>query len=88
MFGEGADDAALVLVGEPGDAEDRARSPFVGPAVTRDRGAVVQSRLGVPALATAHPSAVLRSRDEERRREALAGLVDDLRVAARQVAQH
>lgn len=33
VFGEGADDARLVLVGEqPGDAEDRAGRPFVGPA--------------------------------------------------------
>lgn len=34
-------------------------------------------------LATTHPSAVLRSED---RAAALAGLVDDLRVAARQLA--
>jgi probable DNA metabolism protein len=33
VFGEGADDAPMVLVGEqPGDAEDRAGTPFVGPA--------------------------------------------------------
>jgi len=33
VFGEGAPDARLVLVGEqPGDAEDRQGHPFVGPA--------------------------------------------------------
>jgi DNA polymerase len=33
VFGEGAPDASLVIVGEqPGDAEDRAGRPFVGPA--------------------------------------------------------
>src|SRR5438270_12412778 len=32
VFGEGPPDAALMLVGEqPGDREDRAGSPFVGP---------------------------------------------------------
>lgn len=53
--------------------------------VTRDRGTVVESRLGLPALATVHPSSVLRAPDQERR-EARAGLVADLRAAARQVA--
>jgi DNA polymerase len=33
VFGEGAADAAIMLVGEqPGDSEDRAGRPFVGPA--------------------------------------------------------
>lgn len=33
VFGEGPDDAPVMLVGEqPGDAEDRAGHPFVGPA--------------------------------------------------------
>jgi DNA polymerase len=33
VFGEGASDASIVLVGEqPGDAEDREGHPFVGPA--------------------------------------------------------
>jgi len=33
VFGEGPDDARVMLVGEqPGDAEDRAGHPFVGPA--------------------------------------------------------
>jgi DNA polymerase len=167
VFGEGTKRARLVLIGEqPGDAEDRAGTPFVGPAgrlldgvleeagidrsavyltnvvkhfkwrpsgggvrrihdkpnrteigaclpwleaevsaiepellvclgataaqtviardfrVTRERGTVVESRLGVPALATVHPSSVLRAPDERKRREGRAGLVDDLRIAA------
>jgi len=32
VFGEGPIDAALLLVGEPGDQEDREGRPFVGPA--------------------------------------------------------
>jgi DNA polymerase len=168
VFGEGAERASLLLIGEqPGDAEDRAGEPFVGPAgklldraleeagiersavyltnvvkhfkwrpsgggarrihdtpnwteigaclpwleaevaaiepellvclgataakaviardfkVTRDRGTVVESRLGVPALATVHPASILRG-PSERRHEARAALVLDLRVAARE----
>ncbi|MGH6944493.1 MAG: UdgX family uracil-DNA binding protein, partial [Geminicoccaceae bacterium] len=50
--------------------------------VTRERGTVVDSRLGVLAVATVHPSSVLRAPDEKRRREGRAALVADLRVAA------
>jgi uracil-DNA glycosylase len=168
VFGEGGEGARLMLVGEqPGDREDIAGEPFVGPAgrlldealeaagvdraavyvtnvvkhfkwrrapsgkrrlhqkpdrgeveacrpwlegevarvrpqllvlmgataaqavlgsafrVTRDRGRVQPTSLGPPALATIHPSAVLRSRTSEERAEALKGLVDDLSVARR-----
>jgi uracil-DNA glycosylase len=173
VFGKGTKRAPLMLIGEqPGDAEDRAGAPFVGPAgklldgvleeagidrsaayltnvvkhfkwrpsgggarrihdkpnwteigaclpwleaeieavepellvclgataaqaviardfkVTRERGTVVESRLGVPALATVHPSSVLRAPDEKKRREGRAALVDDLRVAARTQRTH
>jgi uracil-DNA glycosylase len=172
VFGTGRSTSELMLVGEqPGDAEDRAGEPFVGPAgqlldraldeagidrseiyltnvvkhfkwrpsgggarrihdkpswteigaclpwleaevaavdpgvlvclgataaqaviardfkVTRDRGAVVESRLGVPAVATVHPSSILRAPDRTRRREGLAGLVRDLRLAAEAVSR-
>ena len=51
--------------------------------VTRDHGRVLPSDLG-PALATIHPSAVLRAGED---REALrAQLVEDLRAAARHMA--
>jgi DNA polymerase len=166
VFGEGGEGAKLMLVGEqPGDREDIAGEPFVGPAgrlldealaeagidrstvyvtnvvkhfkwrrapsgkrrihqkpdraevsacrpwlegeiarvrpqlvvlmgattaqaifgasfrVTRQGRTVLPTSLGPPALATIHPSAVLRSRTSEERAAALAGLVADLRVA-------
>ena len=166
VFGEGGEGARLMLVGEqPGDREDIAGEPFVGPAgrlldealaeagidrstvyvtnvvkhfkwrrapsgkrrihqkpdraevsacrpwlegeiarvrpqlvvlmgataaqaifgasfrVTRQGGTVLPTSLGPPALATIHPSAVLRSRTSEERAAAVAGLVADLRVA-------
>jgi DNA polymerase len=167
VFGEGQDNARLMLVGEqPGDREDIEGHPFVGPAgrildealeaagipragvyltnavkhfrweqrgkrrlhskpsqvhvracrpwlmaeletvhprlmvllgataaqsvmgstfkVTQQRGKVLASPLGVPVLATVHPSSILRSPDDEARREALDGLIADLKVAARQ----
>jgi uracil-DNA glycosylase family protein len=49
--------------------------------VTRQHGQVVPTDLGPPAVATIHPSAVLRAPDAEGRDEALAGLVGDLQVA-------
>jgi DNA polymerase len=48
----------------------------------RDRGRPVESDLAPYVLATVHPSAILRGPDEESRREAYAGLVNDLRAAA------
>jgi uracil-DNA glycosylase family protein len=49
--------------------------------VTRERGNVRRTSLGPPALATIHPSAVLRAPTSEDRAAALAGLVADLRIA-------
>ncbi len=49
--------------------------------VTRQRGQVLPTPLGPPALATIHPSAVLRAPDSESRAEALEGLIADLRKA-------
>jgi uracil-DNA glycosylase len=48
--------------------------------VTREHGTVIDSPLG-PALATVHPSAILRAPDDARD-EAYRGMVDDLRAAA------
>jgi uracil-DNA glycosylase len=53
--------------------------------VTKQRGEVLASPLGVPILATVHPSSVLRSPDDAARREAMAGLIADLQVAARHI---
>jgi uracil-DNA glycosylase len=166
VFGEGPQKAVAMLVGEqPGDAEDLAGHPFVGPAgklldrclaeagidrtrtyvtnivkhfkwvprgtrrihskpgaveieacfpwleaelavvaprivvalgataaqalfgkafrVTRDRGRLVPSKLAPYALATVHPSALLRAPDEETRRREIRRFVDDLREVAR-----
>jgi len=165
VFGEGLKRARLMLVGEqPGDKEDLAGSPFVGPAgrlldealaeaaierrdvyltnavkhfkwqprgkrrihqkpnwseiaacrpwldaelavvsphvlvclgataaqallgrevrVTRDRGKPLESPLAPVALATVHPSSILRAPDQEARRREYALFVEDLRVAA------
>jgi len=166
VFGEGARTAEVMLVGEqPGDQEDKAGHPFVGPAgrvldealeqagidrskayvtnvvkhfkweargkrrihskpnwteiaackpwleaelavveprvlvclgataaqallgkqfrVTKQRGELVESTLAPNVLATIHPSAILRQRDEESRRGEMAAFVDDLRVVAK-----
>lgn len=50
--------------------------------VTREHGRIVASKFGLQALATAHPSAILRQRTQEARRSALARMVDDLKNAA------
>jgi uracil-DNA glycosylase len=165
VFGEGPADARVMLVGEqPGDAEDLAGHPFVGPAgklldhclkeagidrtrvwvtnivkhfkwvargkrrihskpgsveiaaclpwleaeigvvtpsvllalgataaqalfgkefrVTRDRGRFVQSHFAPYALATVHPSALLREPDEDTRHREILRFIEDLRRAA------
>ena len=166
VFGEGPEGASVMLVGEqPGDAEDLAGHPFVGPAgklldrclveagidrtqtyvtnvvkhfkwvprgprrihskpstveiqacfpwleaeisvvkprivvalgataaqalfgkhfrVTRDRGRLVPFALAPCALATVHPSALLRAPDEETRRREIERFINDLgQVAA------
>jgi uracil-DNA glycosylase len=166
VFGEGPKDAAIMLVGEqPGDYEDVAGKPFVGPAgkimdraleeagidrqevyvtnavkhfkweprgkrrihqkpnsreiaacrpwleaelrlvkpklllclgataaqavfgpsfrVTRERGKVLSSKLAPKALATVHPSSLLRQPDEESRQREYEKFVVDLRAARR-----
>ena len=50
--------------------------------VTRQRGELVESTLAPNVLATIHPSAILRQRDEEARGREMAAFVDDLRVVA------
>jgi uracil-DNA glycosylase family protein len=50
--------------------------------VTRSRGQRLETSLGPPALATVHPSSILRARDDETRRRELAGFIADLATAA------
>lgn len=59
---------------------------IIGPKhrVMRDHGKVVESKLGRPAIATLHPSAILRADDEDRG-DAMAMLVGDLEAAKRQL---
>jgi len=168
VFGEGPQQARMILVGEqPGDQEDTAGHPFVGPAgrlldtaleeagidrslayitnavkhfkfemrgkrrihkkpsrtevnacrpwlqaeidalapdvlvplgatagqailgpsfrVTKQRGEVLDTDLGPLAVATIHPSAVLRADDDDRQ-PMMEGLIADLRVAAHVLA--
>ena len=49
--------------------------------VTRQHGQLMATALGPPAVATIHPSAVLRAPDSKARADALGGLVADLRFA-------
>jgi len=62
-----------------------AAQAVMGPAfrVSKDRGKVMPSPLGVPVLATVHPSSILRATDDESREIAYASFVADLKVAAR-----
>jgi uracil-DNA glycosylase family protein len=53
--------------------------------VTRERGRLRPTDLGPPAVATIHPSAVLRAPDAAARAEALKRLVADLAVARRRL---
>jgi DNA polymerase len=165
VFGEGPDRAQIMFVGEqPGDSEDLAGHPFVGPAgklldrcikeagidrrrayvtnavkhfkwvprgtrrihskpnsmeiaacfpwleaeiaavkpkivvalgataaqalfgrafrVTRDRGKLIPSRFAPYAMATVHPSSLLRAPDEETRHREMAHFIDDLKKIA------
>jgi uracil-DNA glycosylase len=50
--------------------------------VTRRRGEIVDSGYGVPAIATVHPSSILRAEDEDREHE-YAAFVDDLAAIRR-----
>ena len=166
VFGRGPGDARIFLVGEqPGDQEDRAGEPFVGPAgrildkalaevglkrdevyvtnavkhfrwtrrgkrrlhekpnagqiracrpwldgeieavrpriivllgataaqavmgpafrVSKQRGEVLNSPVGLPVVATVHPSSILRAADNESREAAMSSFIADLRVAAK-----
>ncbi|MDP9160987.1 MAG: UdgX family uracil-DNA binding protein [Acidobacteriota bacterium] len=51
-------------------------------SVTRDRGKLVPSFLAPMVMATVHPSAILRARDQKSRREQMELFIADLRTAA------
>jgi uracil-DNA glycosylase family protein len=50
--------------------------------VTRERGRLVASRFAPYAMATVHPSSLLRAPDEETRHREIAHFTEDLRKAA------
>ena len=50
--------------------------------VTKQRGEVFDSPLGIPILATVHPSSILRAPDDETRRRERGLFVRDLRAVA------
>ena len=54
--------------------------------VTRDRGVLMPSRLAPQALATVHPSSILRQQTSEDRHREMAQFIEDLRVVARALA--
>jgi len=56
--------------------------------LTRQRGIVLRSSLGVPVIATAHPSSILRAPDSAARVEAFNALMSDLKVAAHELGRH
>jgi DNA polymerase len=54
--------------------------------VTTQRGRFVESSLAPLVTATIHPSSILRAPDDESRRDAMQGFVEDLRTVAERLA--
>ena len=54
--------------------------------VTKERGRPLDSELAEVAMATVHPSSILRAQDEESRREEREAFVSDLRSVAKALA--
>ena len=69
----------LVLLGAT------AAQSVMGPGflVSKQRGEVVKTPFGIPAVATVHPSSILRAADDKSREAAMTAFIADLRVAAR-----
>jgi DNA polymerase len=67
-----------------------AAQALLGPQVRvgRDRGRPVDSDLAELVMLTAHPSAILRQRDDSERAAAMDEFVDDLSAVARWLAEH
>ena len=65
-----------------------AAQALLGPQirVTKDRGVLMSSPLAPHALATVHPSSILRQQTSDNRHREMARFTDDLRVAARALA--
>jgi uracil-DNA glycosylase family protein len=67
-----------------------AAQALLGPQVRvgRDRGRPIDSDLAELVMLTAHPSAILRQRDESERVAAMDAFVEDLSAVARWLAEH
>ena len=65
-----------------------AAQALLGPEirVTKDRGKLIPSHLAPKAIATVHPSSILRQQTSEDRHREMALFTDDLRVVARALA--
>jgi len=65
-----------------------AAQALLGPQirVTKDRGVLMSSPLAPHALATVHPSSILRQQTSDNRHREMARFTDDLRVVARALA--
>jgi DNA polymerase len=65
-----------------------AAKALLGPQfrVTKQRGEFLEPDFALLAMATVHPSSILRIDDEDERHEALSALAADLRAAARRIA--
>jgi DNA polymerase len=61
-----------------------AAQAVMGPSfrVSKQRGEIMPSPLGIPVLATVHPSSILRATDDASRDAAMASFIADLKVAA------
>lgn len=70
--------AVIVALGATAARAVLGRSVKIGEA----RGMVLEDPSGIPTVVTAHPSSILRIREEADRSAALAHLVDDLRRAS------
>jgi DNA polymerase len=89
--GEGAPHAPLMLLGEqPGDSEDLAGHPFVGPAgaVASMRGKAVPLDETTHAWVTIHPSYLLRMPEKAQRRRELDRFTDELKAVHRWLRAH
>jgi len=62
-----------------------AAQAVMGPAfrVSKQRGEVLNSPVGLPVVATVHPSSILRAADNESREAAMSSFIADLMVAAK-----
>jgi len=78
VFGAGDVGAPVMVVGEqPGDQEDKAGEPFVGPAGSLLRAVLEEAGLDPDSVYFTHPSSILRAPDSASRAAARRQFLDD-----------